>query len=54
MTLEGLNEDFPKLLVLLADARVEFVIIGAYAPAADFTQPGAVYQIGLRHDASTS
>jgi hypothetical protein len=90
MTLEGLNEDFRDLLVLLADAGVEFVIVGAYAlafhgaprasgdidlfvrpsavnaglvfdvlvrfgaplraagvTAADFTQPGAVYQIGL-------
>lgn len=90
MTLEGLNEDFRDLLVLLADAGVEFVIVGAYAlafhgaprasgdidlfvrpsavnagrvfdvlvrfgaplqsagvAAADFAQPGAVYQIGL-------
>ncbi len=90
MTLEGLNEDFRDLLVLLADAGVEFVVIGAYALAfhgaprasgdidlfvrpsavnarrvfdglvrfgaplqsagviaADFAQPGAVYQIGL-------
>jgi predicted nucleotidyltransferase len=90
MTLEGLNEDFRDLLVLLADAGVEFVVIGAYAlafhgaprasgdidlfvrpsavnarrvfdglvrfgaplqsagvTAADFAQPGAVYQIGL-------
>ena len=90
MTLEGLNEDFRDLLVLLADAGVEFVIVGAYAlafhgaprasgdidlfvrpsavnagrvfdvlvrfgaplqsagvTAADFAQPGAVYQIGL-------
>lgn len=31
MTLEGLNEDFLDLLVLLADAGVEFVIVGAYA-----------------------
>jgi hypothetical protein len=90
MTLEGLNEDFRDLLVLLADAGVEFLIVGAYAlafhgaprasgdidlfvrasavnaervfgalarfgaplqasgvTAADFAQPGAVYQIGL-------
>jgi hypothetical protein len=90
MTLEGLNEDFRDLLVLLADAGVEFVVVGAYAlafhgaprasgdidlfvrpsavnaervfdvlvrfgaplraagvTAADFAQPGAVYQIGL-------
>ena len=90
MTLDGLNEDFRDLLVLLADAGVEFVIVGAYAlafhgaprasgdidlfvrpsavnagrvfdvlarfgaplhsagvTAADFAQPGAVYQIGL-------
>jgi len=33
MTLEGLNEDFRDLLVLLADAGVEFVIVGAYALA---------------------
>ncbi|MGH7390576.1 MAG: nucleotidyl transferase AbiEii/AbiGii toxin family protein [Candidatus Rokuibacteriota bacterium] len=90
MTLEGLNEDFRDLLVVLADAGAEFVIVGAYAlafhgvprasgdidlfvrptpensrrvisalarfgapleaagvTAADFSQPGAVYQIGL-------
>jgi hypothetical protein len=90
MTLEGLHEDFRDLLVLFADAGVEFVIVGAYAlafhgaprasgdidlfvrpspdnaervfaalarfgapleaagvAAADFTQPGMVYQIGL-------
>jgi len=90
MTLEGLNEDFRDLLVLLADGGVEFVIVGAYAlafhgaprasgdidlfvrpspvngqrlfdvlvrfgapvesagvTAADFAQPGMVYQIGL-------
>jgi hypothetical protein len=90
MTLEGLNEDFRDVLVLLADGGVEFVIVGAYAlafhgaprasgdidlfvrpspanaqrvfdalvrfgaplvsagvAAADFAQPGAVYQIGL-------
>src|SRR6266545_367431 len=90
MTLEGLHEDFRDLLVLFADAGVEFVIVGAYAlafhgaprasgdidlfvrpsaanarrvfaalgrfgaplessgvAAADFAQPGAVYQIGL-------
>jgi hypothetical protein len=33
MTLEGLNEDFRDLLVLLVDAGVEFVIVGAYALA---------------------
>jgi hypothetical protein len=33
MTLEGLHEDFRDLLVLLADAGVEFVIVGAYALA---------------------
>jgi hypothetical protein len=33
MTLEGLNEDFRDLLVLLADAAVEFVVVGAYALA---------------------
>jgi hypothetical protein len=33
MTLEGLNEDFLDLLVLLADAGVEFVVVGAYALA---------------------
>ncbi len=33
MTLEGLNEDFRDLLVLLADGGVEFVIVGAYALA---------------------
>ena len=33
MTLEGLHEDFRDLLVLLADADVEFVIVGAYALA---------------------
>jgi Nucleotidyl transferase of unknown function (DUF2204) len=33
MTLEGLNEDFRDLLVGLADAGVEFVIVGAYALA---------------------
>lgn len=90
MTLEGLNEDFRDLLVLLADGSVEFLIVGAYAlafhgaprasgdidlfvrpspvnaqrvfevlvrfgaplgsagvTAADFAQPGSVYQIGL-------
>jgi hypothetical protein len=31
MTLEGLNDDFRDLLVELADAGVEFVIVGAYA-----------------------
>jgi hypothetical protein len=33
MTLEGLNEDFRELLILLGDAGVEFVIVGAYALA---------------------
>ena len=33
MTLEGLNEDFRDLLVLFADAAVEFVVVGAYALA---------------------
>ena len=90
MRLDGLHEDFRDLLVLFADAGVEFVIVGAYAlafhgaprasgdidlfvrpsppnaqrvfqalarfgaplesagvTAADFAQPGAVYQVGL-------
>jgi hypothetical protein len=89
-TLDGLHEDFRDLLVLFADAGVEFLIVGAYAlalhgaprasgdidlfvrpaldnaervfaalarfgaplesagvVAADFAQPGVVYQIGL-------
>jgi hypothetical protein len=33
MTPEGLNEDFQDLLILLADAGVDFVIVGAYALA---------------------
>jgi predicted nucleotidyltransferase len=33
MTLEGLNDDFRDLLVELADAGVEFVIVGAFALA---------------------
>jgi Nucleotidyl transferase of unknown function (DUF2204) len=33
MALEGLNEDFRDLLVLLADTGVEFVVVGAYALA---------------------
>jgi hypothetical protein len=33
MTLEGLNEDFRDLLVLLADVGVDFVVVGAYALA---------------------
>ena len=33
MALEGLQEDFRDLLVLFADAGVEFVIVGAYALA---------------------
>jgi hypothetical protein len=31
MTLEGLNEDFRDILVQLADAGVDFLIVGAYA-----------------------
>ena len=33
MALEGLQEDFRDVLVLFADAGVEFVIVGAYALA---------------------
>jgi hypothetical protein len=33
MTLEGLNDDFRDVVVQLADAGVEFVIVGAYALA---------------------
>jgi predicted nucleotidyltransferase len=33
MTLEGLNDDFRDLLVELADAGVEFVIVGEFAHA---------------------
>lgn len=33
MTLEGLNEDFRDVVVQLADAQVEFVIVGAFALA---------------------
>jgi predicted nucleotidyltransferase len=33
MTLEGLNDDFRDLLLELADAGVEFVIVGAFALA---------------------
>src|SRR5215470_12061881 len=33
MTLEGLHQDFRDLLVLFADAGVEYVIVGAYALA---------------------
>jgi hypothetical protein len=33
MTLEGLNEDFQDLLVALAEAAVEFIVVGAYALA---------------------
>jgi hypothetical protein len=33
MTLEGLHEDFRDVLVLFADAGVDFVIVGAYALA---------------------
>jgi hypothetical protein len=46
MTLEGLNEDFRDLLVLLADAGVEFVIVGAYA-LAFHGSPRASGDIGL-------
>lgn len=31
MKLEGLNDDFRDLVVLFADAQVEFLIVGAYA-----------------------
>jgi hypothetical protein len=31
MTLEGLNDDFRDVVVLFADAGVEFVVVGAYA-----------------------
>jgi hypothetical protein len=31
MTLEGLNDDFRDIVILFADAGVEFVIVGAYA-----------------------
>jgi hypothetical protein len=31
MTLEGLNPDFRDLLILLVDAHVDFVVVGAYA-----------------------
>jgi hypothetical protein len=31
--LEGLNDDFRDVLILLADARAEFLIVGAYALA---------------------
>jgi len=33
MTLEGLHQDFRDLLVLFADAEVDFLIVGAYALA---------------------
>ena len=33
MNLEGLNEDYRDLLILFADAGVEYVIVGAYALA---------------------
>jgi hypothetical protein len=33
MTLEELHEDFRDLLILFADANVDFVIVGAYALA---------------------
>ena len=32
-TIEGLNEDFRDILVFLADANAEFVVVGAYALA---------------------
>ncbi len=31
MKLEGLNEDFRDVVLLFADAKVEFLIVGAYA-----------------------
>lgn len=31
MTIEGLNEDFRDIVVLLADAGADFVVVGAYA-----------------------
>lgn len=34
MNLDGLNEDFKDLLLALADARADFVVVGAYALAA--------------------
>ncbi len=33
MTLDGLNDDFRDLVIQLADANVEFVIVGAFALA---------------------
>jgi hypothetical protein len=33
MTLDGLNDDFRDLLLQLADAGVEFLVVGAYALA---------------------
>lgn len=33
MTIDGLNDDFRDLLVLLADGNVDFVVVGAYAVA---------------------
>jgi hypothetical protein len=33
MTLEGLNDDFREVVVLFADAGVEFLVVGAYALA---------------------
>jgi hypothetical protein len=33
MTIDGLNDDFRDLLLLLIDGRVEFAIVGAYAVA---------------------
>lgn len=33
MTIDGLNDDFRDLLVLLSDGQVEFVVVGAYAVA---------------------
>jgi hypothetical protein len=54
---EGLNDDFRDLITAFVDCGVEFVVVGAFAPAfhgaprasgeTDFEQPGKVYQIGL-------
>ena len=46
MTLEGLHQDFRDLLVLFADAEVDFVIVGAYA-LAFHGAPRASGNIGL-------
>jgi hypothetical protein len=52
-TLEGLNEDFRDLLILLAEAGVEFVVVGAYA-LAFHGAPRASGDIDLFVRASTS